>query len=154
MGKMNELSIVVDRISELTEGFFRCSDAEQTARTAEYKTVLQPALLAAYGAEAPGHLVDPWMADSYSDLYKDRYNVRPREYSYATMKAFMDNVPPLEDFLDDEEDEVDGDRFDPDISKWAAEEDDLDARIREYEDVYGVSAMGQALKFSGMLEGY
>jgi len=177
MGKMNELSQVVARVNEVTEGFFRCSEAEQEARRTEYRTVLQPALLAAYGEDAPGHMVDPWMADTYSDLYKDRYGCRPREYSYRTMKSFMDNIPPLEDFLDEEDemdgieraqleaafpsltggeqdDEDEGDRFDPDITKWVSDEDEVAAAARDFEEVYGVSAMGQALKFHGMVEGY
>lgn len=157
MGKMNELSQVIARVNELHEGYFQCSDAEQEARTAEYQTVLQPALLAAYGEDASCYMVDPWMAECFSDLYKDRNGIRPRDFSYKYMAEWMANIPPLEDsdelFADDEE--VDGDRFDPDISKWGEDEDDFEARVRDYEDVYGVSGMGQALKFNGnLLEGY
>lgn len=157
MGKMNELSQIVARVNEVTEGFFRCSEAEQEARRTEYRTILQPALLAAYGEDAPGHTVDPWMADTYSDLYKDRNGSRPRGHSYKYMAAWMANIPPLEDGDDifaDDEDEAEGDRFDPDISKWGSDEDEVAAAARDFEEVYGVSAMGQALKFHGMVEGY
>ncbi len=154
MGKMNELSQVVARINELYEGYFQCSDAEQEARTAEYKNVLQPALLAAYGENAYCHMVDPWQAETYSELYKDRNGFRPREHSYKTMAAWMANIPPLEDSDELFADEENGDRFDPDISKWDEADDDFEARVRDYEDVYGVPAMGQALKFAGMLDGY
>lgn len=151
MGKMNALSMINDQIVELTEGFFQCSEAEQERRRVLYREQLQPELLEMYGPESPAHLVDPWMADTYSDLYKDRYNMRPRGHSYATMKRFMDNIPPLEDFIDDEDD-VEGDRFDPDISQWGADESTEDQlmRVRDFEEVYGVSAMGQAMKFMDM----
>lgn len=149
MGKMNALSMINDQIVELTEGFYQCSEAEQERRRALYHEI-QPELLALLGEDAPAHSVDPWMADVYTDLYKDRYNIRPRGHTYATMKSFMDNIPPLEDFND--EDEGEGDRFDPDISQWADDEttEDQLMRVRDFEEVYGVSAMGQAMRFMDM----
>jgi hypothetical protein len=150
MGKMNALFTLEQRVAELTTGFFQCSEQEQVARAQEYTTELQPALLAAYGEDGPAHKVDPWMFDTYSDLYKDRNGVRPRGDNYRTMATWMANISPLPP-LDDEE-EVDGDRFDPDISGWEAEDDDLAIRVRDFEDVYGVSALGQAMQFMDMKE--
>jgi hypothetical protein len=143
MGKMRDLFTLEQRVAEISEGFFQASEAEQEARRAEYCNELQPLLLKAYGEDALGIKVDPWMAESYSELYKDRYGSRPRGHSYRYMAAWMENVPPLEDF---EEEYVEGDRFDPDISTWGSEEDTLE-RVADYEAVYGVSAMGQAMKF-------
>ena len=157
MGKMNELSLVVDRVNEITRGFFGKSEQEQEVLRTEYRNVLQPALLAAYGEDAYCHMVDPWMAETFSDLYKDRNGIRPRGFSYKYMAEWMANIPPLEDgdeIYADDEDEVDGDRFDPDISQWGKDEDEIAAAARDFEEVYGVSAMGQALKFHGMVEGY
>lgn len=156
MGQMNALSLVEQRINELHAGYFQCSDAEQEARTSEYKEVLQPALLAAYGEDAPAHTVDPWMADCYSDLYKDRNGFRPRGHSYKAMASWMANIPPLEDGDELFDDGEDGDRFDPDITKWVLddEHDEVARAAREFEELYGVSAMGQALKFHGMVDHY
>lgn len=161
MGKMNELSMLNARVEELFTGYFLCEPDEQGRRTDEYREVLQPSLLAIYGVDADAPVVDPWMFDVYSDLYKDRYNIRPRGHSYRTMMTFMDNIPPLEDF-EEEELEDEGDRFDPDISKWAGEDDeeikpmdlvikpdaDFEARLKDFEDVYGVPAFSQAINFS------
>ena len=150
---MSELALAQSRMKELTENFFRCSEAEQETRREEYRQIV-PVLLALLGEDAPGHSVDPWTADAYSDLYKDRYNHRPREYSYRTMMAFMNDIPPLEDFMDDE----DEDRFDPDISAWDEDEHETEhdnnllERVRDYEEVYGVSVIGQAMRFMDMGE--
>jgi hypothetical protein len=156
MSKMAEVFTAEQRVAELTKDFFRDSEEGQELRREEYKQIV-PILLAYYGEEGLGFKVDPWMAETYNELYKDRYNVRPREYSYRTMMAFMNNIPPLEDFLDDEDDafEEEGDRFDPDISGWGSEADDVAdvaMRARDFEEVYGVSAMGQAMRFMDMGE--
>jgi hypothetical protein len=120
MSKMSEVFIAQERMAELVESFYHCSEEEQLAMSKEMNEDLIPVLLAYHGPSAPAHTIDPLMADCYGDLYKDRYYVRPRGHSYATMKAFMDNVPPLED--EDDEDRVapyeqeapeDEDRFDP-----------------------------------------
>jgi hypothetical protein len=147
MGKMNALSMIQDQIAELSDGFYMCSTEEQETRRVIYDQV-QKELLEMYGENAQANLVDPWMFDIYSDLYKDRYNVRPRGHTYATMKAFMDNIPPLEDEEDDEEND---DRFDPDIEQWEA---DLweDEAVRDFEEVHGVSISHEAV-MSGFMIG-
>jgi hypothetical protein len=147
MGRMSELFTVEQRVSEITERFWDADEAEQAVLRAEYREVLQPALLAAYGPNESCFIVDPWTAETFSDLYKDRNGFRPRSFNYRAMMDWMANIPPLED----------EDRFDPDITKWDdADEDEEDVmeRAADFEQVYGVSAMGQALRFNGMLDGY
>lgn len=148
MGRMAELFTVEQRVSEITERFWDADEAEQAILRKEYREVLQPALLAAYGPYESCFMVDPWMAETFSDLYKDRNGIRPRSFNYRAMVEWMSNIPPLE------EDEPEGDRFDPDITKWVDDEDEFAAQVRDFEEVYGVSAMGQALRFNGMLKDY
>lgn len=151
MGKMNALSLVEARVAVVTERFWDADEAEQAVLRAEYRTELQPALLAAYGETGPVEQVDPWMAETYSELYKDRCGFRPSGHSYRYVADWMANIPPLES-----DEEVDGDRFDPDITKWVLddEHDAVAEAAREFEDVYGVSGMGQALRFHGILKDY
>ncbi len=130
-----EIAALEARASELYDGYFLKSEAEQTAMTEEYKNVIQPALLAHYGADALATLVDPWMAETYSDLYKDRAGFRPRGHSYATMKDFMDNIPPLEE---DEPEDRDA-RLEAMIDTYYSFDDTTEAELRDFEDVYGVS---------------
>ena len=125
------------RAVEMFVGYFQKSEADQEAMTAEYKDVIQPALLAHYGADACATVVDPWMAETYSDLYKDRYGFRPRGHSYATMKAFMDNIPPLEDFIEDEAEQKA--RFEAMIDSYYSFDARTEEELRDFEDVYGVS---------------
>ena len=150
MSKMSALEILEQRVTEVTDKFWDVSEAEQEILRKEYRTVLQPALLAAYGEDASGFRVDPWTGEVFSDLYKDRNGFRPSNVSYRTMMEWMANIPPLEE----DEDVAQGDRFDPDISQWedAARADDAETRARDFEEVYGVSAMGQAMHFLDMKE--
>lgn len=127
------------RAAEMFSGYFQKPEAEQDAMTAEYKNVIQPALLAHYGADALGNVVDPWMAETYSDLYKDRYGFRPRGHSYAVMKAFMDNIPPL---VDDNEDEAEAEeqaRLEAMTDSYYSLDARTEEELRDFEDVYGVS---------------
>lgn len=133
---MTDIAALEARASDMYIGYFRKSEAEQTAMTEEYKTVIQPALLAHYGADALATLVDPWMAETYSDLYKDRAGFRPRGHSYATMKSFMDNIPPLED--EDEPEDRDA-RLEALIDTYYSFDNQTEADLRDFEDVYGVS---------------
>lgn len=124
------------RAVEMFNGYFSKSEDEQNAMTAEYQTVIQPALLAHYGAAELASIVDPWMFDAYTDLYKDRNGFRPRGHSYAAMKSYMDNLPPLEDDCDDvSEDDDLGTKIDAYYSFDSRTEEEL----RDYQDVYGVS---------------
>ena len=132
---MTDIAALEARASDMYIGYFRKSEAEQTAMTEEYKTVIQPALLAHYGADALATQVDPWMAETYSDLYKDRAGFRPRGHSYATMKSFMDNIPPLEE---DEPEDRDA-RLEALIDTYYSFDDATEADLRDFEDVYGVS---------------
>lgn len=139
------IAAVEARAVELFRGYFQLSEAQQDAATVEYKTVLQPALLAHYGPDALATVVDPWSADVYSDLYKDRNGFRPRGHSYTTMKAFMDNVPPLEDDADEVHFPHDGEEEDRQAElaqmtdAYYSFDDQTEADLRDFEDVYGVS---------------
>ena len=139
------IAAVEARSVELFRAYFQLSEEQQTAATDEYKTVLQPALLAHYGPDALATVVDPWSADVYSDLYKDRNGFRPRGHSYATMKEFMDNVPPLEDDADEVHFPHDGEEEDRQAElaqmtdAYYSFDDQTEVELREFEDVYGVS---------------
>lgn len=136
------IAAIEARSVELFRAYFQLSDAQQEAATVEYTTVLQPALLAHYGPDALATVVDPWAADTYSDLYKDRNGFRPRGHSYATMKAFMDNIPPLEDDADEPHDGEEDDRqaeLAQMIDAYYSFDDQTEADLRDFEEVYGVS---------------
>ena len=132
---MTDIAALEARAADMYTNYFRKSEAEQTAMTEEYKTVIQPALLAHYGADALATQVDPWTAEVYSDLYKDRAGFRPRGHSYATMKSFMDSIPPLEE---DEPEDRDA-RLEALIDTYYSFDDATEADLRDFEDVYGVS---------------
>lgn len=133
------IEAVEARSLELYQGYFQLSDAQQVAATTEYQTVLQPALLAHYGPDALASVVDPWMASAYSDMYKDRNGFRPRGHSYATMKSFMDNVPPLEEDNDEGPDAELAALTDQMSDAYYSFDNHTEAELRDFEDVYGVS---------------
>ncbi|MGE8141735.1 hypothetical protein ACQKOE_07155 [Novosphingobium sp. NPDC080210] len=60
----------------LGDGIFEASLVEKFARRGAYHHI-RKALEGLY-PEASGSLTDPWIAETYSELYKDDYGVRPR----------------------------------------------------------------------------
>lgn len=67
----------------LGDGIFEASLVEKFARRGAYHHI-RKALEGLY-PEASGSLTDPWIAETYSELYKDDYGVRPR--GHLTGKA-------------------------------------------------------------------
>lgn len=129
---------------ELGQAIWDMNETDARIASLEYGMLVGQRLVH-LGPNVDAHLIDPWMADTYSDLYKDRYGTRPRGHSYATMKAWMDNIPPLEP----QDDELD-------IADWEINPSDVDdstmIKLLDFQEVYGISAMSQAMKFMDMKE--
>lgn len=142
MGKMSEVFTAQQRVSELATKVV-LSEAEQ----ADYGQSVAT-LLAYYGPNADASLIDPALADEYAEAFEALKGWRPKEFSYVTAAQFIAAVHNRAD--GDADPELEEDRFDPDITDWlnvpSDEEADFHARVRDYEDVFGVSAFGDAMR--------
>jgi hypothetical protein len=138
-----DIFTIWNRINFLSDAIWHMDEPAAIEAREEYKQYVQKNIQL-FSVDAPAGMIDPWMADTYSDLYKDRYGFRPRGHSYLSMKQWMDNIPPL---YHDDDDDLWVEEYNP------SDRDESEIiRALDFKDVYGISVMDQAMKFMDVRE--